>query len=336
MVFCCHSSKAKSKVKNTSNQFTHRDIFCLAGSQQEPPHIYEDIDREIALSQTKCAAKTAVTADPSCRESVKPPVDPNKPPQLPDREYLTDIDFVAQEFDLILRRPPELPDRSEEENSSKNLLVVGNVSESNIANELKPSDTPKSDGKLINYQLKTVTKSARPNQYNLTGPVKTTTTSNQQKPSQNSIQDVQKAYKIPMVDHQSGSPSVREELARKMPFSTTHSLGRAIINDSGVTSRSTTSSRQLPYRQPVTSQQVAAHLTDNDSQANNCPTYQNFVEVQQLQTEDTYENMNGEHGQSGSRPIPKKQQQLPGENPYQPLLFGPGSDEDEYMEVDMF
>ena len=132
----------------------------------------------MAVSQTKCAEKTTVTekaVDTLCHKCVtESPVDPNKPPQLPDREYLTDIDFIAQEFDLILRRPPELPDRSEEENSFKNLLVVGNVSDSNIAIELKPSDTPKSDGKLINYQLKTVTKSARPNQYNLTGPVKTT------------------------------------------------------------------------------------------------------------------------------------------------------------------
>lgn len=32
-------------------------------------------------------------------------------PDLPNREYLTDIDFVVQEFDLLLRSAPELPKR---------------------------------------------------------------------------------------------------------------------------------------------------------------------------------------------------------------------------------
>ena len=35
-------------------------------------------------------------------------------PELPDRKYLEDIDFVAQEFDLILRRPPDIPSKCTE------------------------------------------------------------------------------------------------------------------------------------------------------------------------------------------------------------------------------
>ena len=42
-----------------------------------------------------------------------------KRPELPEREYLEDIDFVAQEFDLILKRPPSIPCRLAEKGSGK-------------------------------------------------------------------------------------------------------------------------------------------------------------------------------------------------------------------------
>ena len=32
-------------------------------------------------------------------------------PELPERRYLQDIDFVAQEFDLFFQRPPDIPSR---------------------------------------------------------------------------------------------------------------------------------------------------------------------------------------------------------------------------------
>ena len=42
-------------------------------------------------------------------------------PELPDRKYLQDIVFVAQEFDLILRRPPDIPSRLTDKEGSKNV-----------------------------------------------------------------------------------------------------------------------------------------------------------------------------------------------------------------------
>ena len=43
----------------------------------------------------------------------------NETPELPDRNYLQDIDFVSQEFDLILKRPPSIPCRLAEKGSGK-------------------------------------------------------------------------------------------------------------------------------------------------------------------------------------------------------------------------
>ena len=42
-------------------------------------------------------------------------------PELPDRKYLQDIDFEAQEFNLILRHPPDLPSRLTDKEGSKNV-----------------------------------------------------------------------------------------------------------------------------------------------------------------------------------------------------------------------
>ena len=43
-------------------------------------------------------------------------------PELPDREYLEDIDFVSKEFDLFFKRQPDLPSRmyNLEEDGCKN------------------------------------------------------------------------------------------------------------------------------------------------------------------------------------------------------------------------
>ena len=35
-------------------------------------------------------------------------------PELPDRDYLEDIDFVSKEFDLFFKRPPDLPTRMDD------------------------------------------------------------------------------------------------------------------------------------------------------------------------------------------------------------------------------
>lgn len=39
-------------------------------------------------------------------------------PELPEREYLEDIDFVCKEFDLFFKRKPELPARTSENKES--------------------------------------------------------------------------------------------------------------------------------------------------------------------------------------------------------------------------
>ena len=36
-------------------------------------------------------------------------------PELPDREYLEDIDFVSKEFDLFFKRKPDLPARKDDD-----------------------------------------------------------------------------------------------------------------------------------------------------------------------------------------------------------------------------
>lgn len=45
--------------------------------------------------------------------------DKDKTPELPERDYLEDIDFVTQEFDLFFKRPPEVPSRLTEAEGSK-------------------------------------------------------------------------------------------------------------------------------------------------------------------------------------------------------------------------
>ena len=81
------------------------------------------------------------------------------PPQLPDRNYLNDIDFVIQEYDLILGHSSQLPNRSAT-SSLKNLDLP---TEEETANRFCHNQGDSNPGAAI-HRL------AFPNVYNLTLP----------------------------------------------------------------------------------------------------------------------------------------------------------------------
>ena len=82
------------------------------------------------------------------------------PPQLPDRNYLNDIDFVIQEYDLILSRSPQLPPRSATTNF-KNLPTEEQPAKSDqiFCSQLEDSNAGAAAHSLV-----------LPNVYNLTLP----------------------------------------------------------------------------------------------------------------------------------------------------------------------
>ena len=70
--------------------------------------------------------------------------DASEAPQLPDREYLEDIDFVSKEFDLFFTRRPELPARAPDEEESKD-DSKNKAYEDSCSKEMKNEQSPKID-----------------------------------------------------------------------------------------------------------------------------------------------------------------------------------------------
>lgn len=308
MLFCCYQTKkrlpqAPERDVSHTKSTTAQNVISPTSLIREP-HVYDDANGDSEL------------------------------PQLPDRQYLTDIDFVSQEFDLILRRPPELPGRPEEDIMEAESVIGGKMKKMN------QFDVSRSDCKSGQELSWKVTSSARPNKYNLTVPnahVNKSQSQNQASTSQAPIKRGQPPhgntrYQVPAIKANKGAINTTSSLHHQPVSFTQQQPPHALP-----------SSRPLPYRQTaglgnenVVSQVVGnknEYVTYQNIAAQSTQTipdvfYQNVTADQQmsLQDENCYENT----------PVQQQEeeQQQP-EGTYQPLIFG-GITEDEYMDVDMF
>lgn len=251
-------------------------------------------------------------------------------PELPDRVYLTDIDFVAQEFNLILRRPPDLPERSADDTHFEKFSGGGDEK------HFDQLDTSKLDCESLHIQELSwkTTALARPNKYNITVPNKHVNKSqshNQGTPIQTSTQHKQIPYPNPVT-----AVKVKKTDATMV---TLHSPHQQPVTSMHKSSHMPSGHRQLPYRQTptVNSKSMTSQML---CQMVECPTYQN-VTSESTRTPPSaaiYQNVTGDQRKSLKDEECRQNnfsQQQP-EGTYQPLLFGHRIDEDEYMEFDKF
>ena len=262
--------------------------------------------------------------------SVSSPRD-TQAPELPDREYLTDIEFVAQEFDLLLQRAPELPKRSED--SAKLLLSTNVVVNDKTAVQLnqvnmkgKRHETQQS---LIRQELErsvaTISNPAPPNEFK--GSKKLTSTSQSQAKTELVMRKLPASRAL--TTHQ--APAKREIKARKVESEFSCSANSARQKPLKLQ----TSTRPLPYRQPLTAEQLPGEQT-----LATCPTYENVTEESPHDVVD-YQNVTGDlqgtlNDETNYQNIAANQKQKTREEAgtYQPLLFyHTNTEEDEYIDV---
>ena len=372
MLFCCYKSKQRcsstneSTVKCTDSHTTVKSISTPEGihpslsvvKQDNSQHTYEDIDGDLIITQAR-------TKELNSKLGVVKSAKDNELPELPNREYLNDIDFVVQEFDLILTRPPELPERTDD--SSSYPMMADNASDNKM---LFNHDTTKSDCKPFHQTLshqrgnsklkKVVITSVHPNVYNLTQPKAHVNqphiqpTSKLQTLGQQSVKTEQMPHKSPPVNayHTPG------RVPCKVPLQSAPLPHQQPINSSRTKpSKAPLNNRQLPYRKPPNSEHMLSQpvpSTKDGQKFEGCSEYQNItarkpqlprtamshqdvtVEQQQLsQDEITYQNTSAV--QETYQNISAVQQPLPEDetNTYQSLLLDHGEeDEDEYMDMD--
>lgn len=298
MLFCCHQTNKRqlSETKSEENK-----TKSSPDQTKQEPHIYEDIDGEDEL------------------------------PELPDREYLTDIDFVAQEFSLILCRPPDVPERSVEDTHFQNNIIMGGRDEKH----LDQLDTCKLDceSHCIQELSWKTTALARPNKYNITVPNKHVNKSqshNQTTPIQTSIQHKQIPYTDPVT-----VVKAKKTDATMLTFNSIQSPHQQPVTFTQKSSHTPGGHRQLPHRQTptVNSESMASQMLCHTVES---PTYQNVSESTQTPSgADIYQNVTGDQRNPLKDEESSKQQRQP-ESTYQPLLFGNVIDEDEYMDFDRF
>ena len=305
---------------------------------KEPVHVYDEIDESMrVLNKTSQKAQVKHLKEDTSEKcnryqsevefqkkrleskqqiSVSSPEDPEAP-ELPNREYLTDIDFVAQEFDLLLRRAPELPKRKED---STNILTSTDATE----DDKEPHHGTQQF--LIRQELERsvgmTPKSALPRKHNIT------------KGSNSKVL--------------AGTSQSQEQMTRKLP-------GEIKARNQGSGYKHCASSahqqplqkptgmRPLPYRQPIRAEQLLP-VSGNDN-LDTCPTYQNVTEEEHTYDNTVtctvdYQNVTSNVQQSEmsyQNILSKQKQQIREETAtYQPLIFHfDGTEEDEYMEMDM-
>lgn len=246
--------------------------------------------------------------------SMSSPQDPEAP-ELPNREYLTDIDFVAQEFDLLLRRAPEVPKQIE---NSTNILT------STDATEGDKKQLHGTQQFLIRQELErsvgTTPKLILPKKHNL-----------------------MKESNLKVL---AGTSQSQEQMTRKFPGEIkARNPGSGFKHCASSAHQQplqkSTGMRPLPYRQPIRTEQLLPVSGNQNLDA--CPTYQNVTEKEctydDIVTVD-YENVTGnvQHGEmSYQNTLSKQKHQVREETTtYQPLIFNcAGTEEDEYMEMDM-
>ena len=314
---------------------------------KEPVHVYDEVDEslvvhkraeiknpkkdtfvkydryqsEVGIQKKKLESKVLQTSDPEASDP--------EAPELPNREYLTDIDFVAQEFDLLLTRAPELPKRMED---LTNMLTSTDVMVDDKTTPWAKQNTEQCHGtqqSLIQQELEIPlgvnSKLAPPKMHNVTKGSKAFVDVTQ---PQNKKEEV--GHKFP-----------QEIKQKKSRSGFKHCASSAIQQPH----QKPTGARPLPYRQPMRAEQLLQPVTGNQDW-DTCPTYQNVAE--ECNYDDTvmvdYQNVTGDvhnmaqgNEMSYQNILSKQKQQIREETAtYQPLIFHcADTEEDEYMEMDI-
>jgi hypothetical protein len=254
---------------------------------------------------------------------VSSPQDPEAP-ELPNREYLTDIDFIAQEFDLLLTRAPEVPNRIED--STNILTSTDATTDDKTAERVKSATKHTTQQFLIRQELERsvgmTPKSAIPQKHNLMKGSNSKTLAGSYTP-------------------QSREKKILGEIKARNPGS---GLKHSASSARQQPLQKQTGTRPLPYRQPMRAEKPLQPVSGSQS-LDTCPTYQNIAEEEcmydDLVTVD-YQNVTGDVQQTkmNYQNISSKQKQQISEETatYQPLIFHCADtefEEDEYMEMDM-
>ena len=297
-------------------------VLNKTSQKAEIKHLKEDMSKKCDRYQSEVEFQKK-KLESKYQTSVSSPQDPDsEAPELPNREYLTDIDFVAQEFDLLLRRAPELPKRIED---STNILTSTDATEDDKKQHhgtqqfLIQQELERSVGMTPKSVLPKGSKLVLPKKHNLI------------KGSNSKVL--------------AGTQS-QEQMARKFP-------GEIKARNPGSGFKHCANSahqqplqkpmgmRPLPYRQPMRAEQLQP--VSGNQNLDTCPTYQNVTEEEctydDVVTVD-YQNVTGnvQHGEMSYPNILSKQKHQIREEAatYQPLIFHcAGTEEDEYMEMDM-
>ena len=293
------------------------EVKHLKGDTSEKCNRYQS---EIEFQKKKLESKQQASASS--------PEDPEAP-ELPNREYLTDIDFIAQEFDLLLTRAPELPNRTEE---STNTLTS---SDSDATAHNKTTEKVKNTAKqqhgtqqfLLRQELErsvgVIPKSAVPQKHELMKGSNSKALAGKYTP-QSREQKVAREIKA----RNQGSHGFKHSAssASQQPFQ----------------KQTSSTTKPLPYRRPVKAEQLLQPVSGSQD-LDTCPTYQNVTEEEctydNVVTVD-YQNVTGDVQQTemSYQNISSKQKQQISEETatYQPLIFHcAGTEEDEYMEMDV-
>ena len=323
---------------NVSNHSTEND-----SKAQVPPHVYEEIDDKVIQTKAPQPSLDIVKHAPSKDEEKTTHCQADEIPQLPERGYLTDIDFVAQEFDLILRRPPELPQRTGSFSVNKIVSVV---------------DLDKNTSIVTG---KTSTSGTEQNRYNLTmanryvlkpqlqipggqkvktqaGPVIHTTPEPYETPI-TCDDKVKKGKDSVLFKARQPSPSQ----SRQQPDASKHRPHKQPLKFE----QQPDASKHRPHKQPLKfEQQTTFQRPCNESQSP-CPVYQNVTpddvdNKRPLQNSTSYENVTvdgqqiEEDNKSHRRGQIRQQDEVDGPRSYyQPLMFVQESYDDEYVAVDV-
>lgn len=276
------------------------------------PKKYDRYQSEVEIQRKRLESKR--------QTSGSSPQDPEAP-ELPNREYLTDIDFVAQEFDLLLKRAPELPNRIIED--STDALTSTDAAAGDRTTKRQHHDHQQF---LIQQELKRsvgmTPKSARKHNSTEGSDLKVVvgTSRSQQQIEQmtRKLPGEIKRKRIPGPEHCATS-------AHKQPRQ----------KQTGV--------KSLPYRQPIKAEELVP-VSGSQNLDDTCPTYQNVTEEEctydDVVTVD-YQNVAADIEQremSYQSILSQQKQQIREESAtYQPLIFHSAdvdSEQDEYMEMD--
>lgn len=259
----------------------------------------------------------------SKQTSASSPEDPEAP-ELPNREYLTDIDFIAQEFDLLLTRAPELPNRAED---STNTWTSSDATADNKTTERVKNTAKQQHGTqqflLPHEPLGMTPRSAIP------GPQK-----------HNLMKESNSKVLTGRYSPQSREQKIAGEIKARNQGS--HGFKHSASSACQQSLQKQTGTRPLPYRQPMKVEQLQ-QLVSGSQDLDTCPTYQNITEEEctydNVVTVD-YQNVTGDVQQTEmnyQNILSKQKQQISKDTAtYQPLIFHcAGTEEDEYMEMDM-